>query len=162
MSLLWDATLSRIQRERSGFEVKSIEGSKIFGTLQKLGWGMAAITVWKTVYMKQYLINTDRGADVLAHERIHVLDQARWNILFFLSYFLLLPSIFTMRAFWEWRAYKEDLRIIWINHHISNPEYTEYYAQWVASHFSSAGYGWMFPFKNFMYKKCIKFYSTLR
>jgi hypothetical protein len=47
----------------------------------------------------------------LCHEAVHLHDAARWPVLFQLSYLLLLPAGLTMRAFWEWRAYRESIRL---------------------------------------------------
>jgi hypothetical protein len=49
----------------------------------------------------------------LCHEAVHLHDAARWPVLFQLSYLLLLPMGLTMRAFWEWRAYGESIRL-WV------------------------------------------------
>lgn len=49
--------------------------------------------------------------EILAHEAVHLRDARRFPVLFELSYLLLLPTGITARAFWEWRAYRETLRV---------------------------------------------------
>jgi hypothetical protein len=48
---------------------------------------------------------------ILRHEAVHLRDARRWPGLFHVSYLVLLPAGLTMRAFWEWRAYAETLRV---------------------------------------------------
>ena len=48
---------------------------------------------------------------LLRHEAVHLRDARRWPVLFQLSYLFALPTGLTARAFWEWRAYTESLRV---------------------------------------------------
>jgi hypothetical protein len=138
----------------------------LFKYWAKGGWG--GITIYNTVYMGKDKIGTQRGLDMLRHEMVHVRDEHKWHVLYILSYLLILPTVFTMRAFWEWRGYKETLRSVheeYVHYKIDQPEYytyiMDYYCQWVASQFSGFGYFFMFPFKKYMYKKCQEFVKTL-
>lgn len=54
-------------------------------------------------------INSEILASTLAHELVHQIDQRRWGPLFYLSYGFALPSLRSMRAYWERRAYAVDL-----------------------------------------------------
>lgn len=47
----------------------------------------------------------------LRHEAVHLRDARRFPVFFQLSYLLLLPTGLTLRAWWEWRAYTETLRV---------------------------------------------------
>ena len=49
--------------------------------------------------------------EILRHEAVHLRDARRFWGFFHLSYVFLLPAGLTMRAFWEWRAYAESLRV---------------------------------------------------
>lgn len=64
------------------------------------------------VYMPRALHGTVRGYRTLRHERVHMRDAVRTGVLpFALSYLFLLPAGLTMRAYWEWGAYAESLRV---------------------------------------------------
>lgn len=48
---------------------------------------------------------------ILRHEAVHLMDMRRFPLIFQLSYLFLLPSVFTARAWWEWRGYLETMRV---------------------------------------------------
>lgn len=161
---LYSQQLDKCLQEFPKLQVRSF-GDDILSTLiKKISPGAAAITLYNTIYMDKPLVGTQRGAEVLHHEIVHVRDQHRWSILFFLSYLLVLPIGPSFKAFWEWRAYKEDLR--WIHEHpVDNQDYQkyleDYYCQWVAEQFCSPLYLWMWPFKDKMYNKARNFLASL-
>jgi hypothetical protein len=162
----WDAQVARLTAQFPKFQAKMFSDSKFWGWMKRnVMKGATGLTVFSTVYVEDEQFGTDRGVEVLKHEAAHVEDQLKWNILFFLSYFLLLPTVLTMRAFWEWRGYREDLRSIHEQYKDGDPEYykyiTDFYCQWVTSQFTGTMYLWMFPFKGFMYKKCQDFVKSL-
>jgi hypothetical protein len=81
--------------------------------------------------------------EILRHEAVHLRDARRFPILFELSWLLLpLPTVLTMRAYWEWRGYAESMRArvelglpvddAWIEH--------------VVQRFCGPDYGFMWPF----------------
>lgn len=73
-------------------------------------WGVAAITVAGVVYVREG-IEGEQLRRLLRHEAVHVADQRRWGVLFYLSYLLpIYLGPLTLRAWWEWRAYREDVR----------------------------------------------------
>ena len=47
----------------------------------------------------------------LRHEAVHLRDMRRFPVLFQVSYVFLLPAILTFRSLWEYRAYRETLRV---------------------------------------------------
>ncbi|MCO4760352.1 MAG: hypothetical protein KC502_02535 [Myxococcales bacterium] len=50
--------------------------------------------------------------EILLHEAVHLRDARRFWGFFHLSYlFLPLPAFVTLRAWWEWRAYAETMRV---------------------------------------------------
>jgi len=164
---LYTEVFDRCFAEFPKFNVKPFSSSW-WGRLMKATiWrGAAGITFWNTIIVDDDLIGTEKGAELLSHEVVHVRDQHRWLILFPLSYFLLLPVGPSLKAVWEWRAYKETLR--WVHEHPNdswNQEYRnyidDYYCQWVASQFVSPMYFWMWPFKSAMYKKAKDFVASL-
>lgn len=102
------------------------------------------------VYMPQRFIGTRIGYEILRHEVVHLRDATRWPILFELSYlFFPLPFIFTLRAYWEYRAYCESLVV----------EYERLgYVRWdtiqfCVEQFVGSYYLWMCPFPNFIRSK---------
>jgi len=73
--------------------------------------GFDAFTWAGTVYLAERLFGTRTGYLILRHEAVHLVDQRRVGLFpFILSYILLLPAGVTLRALWEWRAYRETLR----------------------------------------------------
>jgi len=81
---------------------------------------------------------------LLRHEFVHLQDAKRWPFLFELSYLLFLPFVFTMRSYWETRAYAQTM----LSYHEWNGEFTEGQFDWVVRQFTSSGYGWMDPFES--------------
>ena len=161
---LWEDELARCTAEFPKISVKQF-GSDWFSRLVKvISPGTTGLTLWNTVYIDSGEFGNDRGAETLSHEAIHVGDQHRWNVLFFLSYWIL-PVGPSLKAIWEWRGYRENLR--WIHDHPlgNDPAYNQYiqdyYCQWVASEFCGTMYLWMWPFKNVMYKKAKDFIANL-
>lgn len=168
MTTAWDNGVAALTLEIPKVKIKRYSDSKFWGFLKEnILAGAAGTTVGYTIYLANEYFGNDRGAEALKHERIHVLDYQKWGILFYLSYFFLLPVVFTMRAYWEWRGYKEDLKAVheqykdwWDKKYYDY--ITDYYCQWVAGQFSGPGYLFMFPFKTYMYKKCQEYIKSLQ
>lgn len=156
--------LQEITREFPKFQIIEKENSSwmrfLFTITMMRFWNPEFMSRYVTVmfgcvYMPKSYIGTSVGYEILRHERIHLRDAKNWPIFFELSYlFFPLPIIFTMRAFWEYRAYCESLlteyeRLGYVNH-----SSIEFYV----SQFTGSFYLWMCPFPNFM-RKC--FYNFL-
>lgn len=163
---LWNDYLKLQQAQFPKLCVRAWDDHWLFKHWAKAGF--AAMTMYNTVYMRKDLIGTDRGVEAMRHEMAHVRDQHKYTVLFFLSYALLLPTVLTMRAFWEWRGYKETLRSLheeYAHYKNDQPEYyvyiMEYFCQWVTSEFTGWSYFFMFPFKGYMYRKCREFVKSL-
>lgn len=163
----WDVEVARLTAAYPYFKVKHYGDNFIMKFLKgsMLRW-VAGTTICYTVYIDDAYFGTDRGANLLKHEGVHVADYDYWGVLFILSYVLLLPVIFSMRAIWEWRGYREDLRAVHAEYKDSkDATYKErifdYYSQWVANEFCNTDYLFMFPFKTFMYNKCRAFIKSL-
>lgn len=82
----------------------------------------------------------DTLAQILAHELVHQLDQARWGPLFYASYAAALPAGRTWRARWERRAYAVDLLIA---RERGGPAAVEMLSRRLARLFSGPSYVWM-------------------
>lgn len=163
----WDTELAACVAEFPKFHVRPFSDGWVWRVLKKLGWGMGGITLYNVVYLEDSVLGTDRGANYLRHEIVHVRQQHNLNVLFFIMYFLL-PIGPSLKAMFEWEAYKEDLRgcreaFKHLEH--TDPGYyayiTEYYCQWVSGQFASPLYLWMWPFKSAMYKKSQEFIKSL-
>jgi len=162
----WNTEITRLTTAYPKFKARLYTDSRVWGWFKKhiLKWA-AATTVGYTVYFDASQYGTNRGAETLKHEGAHIADWKRWNVLMTFSYIFLLPAVFTMRAYWEWQGYKETLRSVHDEYKMTSASYyayvTDYYCQFVADEFAGPNYLWMFPFRNYMYKKCQRFISTL-
>lgn len=89
----------------------------------------------------------DRIWSTLTHEREHLRDFARLTTpVMGLLYLLVLPVVFTMRAYFEKKGYLETLRC-WHALHPRGWPHTKQARDWWISQFTGGGYGWMLPFK---------------
>jgi hypothetical protein len=149
----YNDALAAIVAKYPTFQVKPYTANWFFGWLWGLGWRMGATTLGKTVFMHPRYIGTPTGAEILRHERVHLDDQAAHPFWFFFSYLLLPPIGPGMRAFWEWRGYKEDLK--------ESCERLRRVDPWVINHvanqFCGPNYLWMFPFRKTVEKWCVDF-----
>ncbi len=79
----------------------------------------------------------------LRHEAIHLRDARRFPLLFQVSYLAALPAVFTMRAVWEWRAYRETVRV-WFE---TDGDCPAEVLDSIEQAFVSSDYLFMFPFR---------------
>ena len=163
--MTFDEYVVCVRNEFPKFQVKRYLDNRFFALLWRLGWRMAATTLWNTVYMADDEIGTARGMETLRHEVVHVRDQHRWHVLFFLTYFLL-PVGPSFKAFWEWRAYKETLRSVYLEYEGASDavqaQVLSSWAEWVASQFWNSSYGWMWPFPSMAQSWCSRWLAELR
>jgi len=102
------------------------------------------------VYMPADLLGTDAGYRTLRHERVHMRDCWNTGVLpFALSYLLLLPAVFTLRALWEYRGYTETMRVELEETGGIADETLEY----IAEQFVGPAYFWMCPFPGFVRRR---------
>lgn len=106
LPLEWNALVAELARRYPGFRVEPKERHPLVRALFR-GF---TFTLARTVYMDAARIGTAEGAATLRHEAVHVADWARYGLLLWLSQ-LVLPVGPSLRAFWEWRAYRETLRV---------------------------------------------------
>ncbi len=99
-----------------------------------------------------------RAYRMLRHEAVHLRDARRFPILFQLTYLLILPTVFTMRAFWEYRAYKESIRVVWE----TEGRVPQGLIDVIVKQFTTAAYLWMFPFGRFLRRRFQRFGDSLR
>ena len=89
---------------------------------------------------------------ILRHEAVHLDDMRRFPGVFQLSYLCLLPVGITARAFWEWRAYAETMRVeAELTGRISD-ETIEY----ITECFRGSDYGFMLPFPRWVRSRLMK------
>ena len=100
------------------------------------------VVIGRTVYLPRPRedFEPDRLAAVLLHELVHQLDQARWGPLFYASYVLAAPTLRTVRAVWERRAYAVDLLLA---RERGGEPAVHRLAERLAEVFSGPAYGWM-------------------
>lgn len=126
-------------------ELVEVDGER-FVLLDLPRWFPAdGLTLGRRVFLRPELRGTRYGHDVLRHEAVHVRDQRRWHVLWWLSYLLLLPAGPGLRAVWEWRAYRVTLRA----EHERLGRVTEATRAYVARMLSGPAYLWMLPAPRF-------------
>lgn len=146
--MTYEETLFDLRAQYPNLHVSPIEDSKFIKVIDFIAfWADLdddyTVTFCNTIYMDSEDIGTARGAKVLRHEAVHVGQWARWNVLYYLSYFLLLPFVLTMRAYWEWQAYKVDL----LYEKATTGTISKATEDWIVRVFCGSGYLWMFPFQ---------------
>ena len=159
----WNAMLTRYRREFPKLKIVPYGSSWFFRMLNKMGWHMSATTIWNTVWMDPDLMYTQRGVDMMEHEIVHVRDMHKYHILFLLTYWFL-PIGPSLKAFWEWRGYQQDLAIIW-HQYKGQGDYGKYvikfYEGHVANQFLYQNYAWMLPWPWLVHKMIDRFMKTL-
>ena len=103
----------------------------------------SAVAVGSTVWVRRAVLASPELPDLLRHEAQHVRDWRRFGLLFWLTYLLALPAGPSLRALWEWRAYRVSLRAT----HERHGRVDEATRAWVVGAFCAAApYLWMWPF----------------
>jgi len=119
--------------------VRALEGSRLLRRVPA-----SAIAVGSTIWVRRALLGSPELGDLLRHEAQHVRDWRRFGLLFWLTYLLALPAGPSLRAFWEWRAYRVSLRAV----HERHGSVDEATRAWVVGAFCGAApYWWMWPFR---------------
>lgn len=97
-------------------------------------------TIGYTVYIGADRIATTSGYKILRHEAVHIADYHKYGLWFSFSYlFLPIPFFFTLRAFWEFRGYRESM-LVKFEH---RGELTDAYLDRLADNFTGPSYAWM-------------------
>jgi len=127
-----------VEVDGTRFTVRQLEAHPLLRRLPA-----SAVAVGSTVWLRRHLAGTAEGAAILRHEAQHVRDWRRYGLLFWVSYLALLPAGPSLRAFWEWRAYRVSLRAAFERH----GRVDEATRAWVVGQFTrTAPYWWMWPF----------------
>lgn len=137
--------------EAEGIHVEALEdGFWLPRLLHKRG-RIAGLGLAGTAYVARGVWGTRGGYVALRHEAAHVRDQRRFTLpLFLATYFAVLPVGVTLRAFWEWRGYREHVRIDLEEMGWVRPETVDD----IVAAFSSRGYLWMLPIPRFVRWLC--------
>lgn len=138
----WDRTLAGAINRWPKLRVVAFEDSVLLWLPGHLGWRAGGLTLWNTVYLHRDRIGTDDGASTLRHELVHVADQHRWHILFFLSYLFVLPIGPSFKAYWEWRAYQVNL----LDEQLRMGSVDDKFRDWVDRQFTTIRTLWSWPF----------------
>ncbi|MEZ4469579.1 MAG: hypothetical protein R3F60_02015 [bacterium] len=107
------------------------------------------------VYFPSRAWVSDCGAEavygILRHEAVHLRDMRRFPVLFHLSYLGLLPAGLTMRAIWEWRGYRETMRV----HAELHGDIPDYVLRHIERCFTGPDYLYMCPFPKYIRRKLV-------
>ncbi|HAA53713.1 MAG TPA: hypothetical protein DCE42_03110 [Myxococcales bacterium] len=79
----------------------------------------------------------------LRHEFVHLMDAKRFPLWFEISYLLFFPAVLTMRAYWEYRGYVQNLLVEYERTNAISEETIT----WIVECFVRSEYGWMYPFR---------------
>lgn len=152
----YNEVYKEIKAEFPGFDVVVKSASKFMWFLYYCGlmrfWCPTYMTNFttvfgQTVYMPEYLIGSDSGADVLRHERVHMRDSVKWTVWYWITY-VMLPIGPSGRAYWELRGYKETMRC----YYERNGNIPDSIIEFVAGQFTTSKYLWMWPFESHIHK----------
>ena len=120
------------------YQIKLKTESKFIGFLSKLMFWQKDfltneyyITIGSTIFCPKL----PPSKQLLEHELIHVYDFQKNPIWFIFSYIFILPTVFTMRSFWEKRAYSWNIR----SHKLTS-------ATFYKEQFCTSKYFFMWPF----------------
>jgi len=90
--------------------------------------------------------------EILRHEYIHMRDHKKHPVWFPLSYVLVLPAVFTMRAHWEFRGYAASM----LAHYERYGDIPDRVIDNITKHFVYNSYFWMCPFPKYVRKRLNK------
>lgn len=148
----WATLIINLKREFPRFKIIEKENSKFMNFLYVVFlmkyWNKDFMTkytttVYQTVYMPKNLIATNYAYQILRHEAIHMKDSKGWRALYFFpTYLFLLPIGLCMRAYWEYRAYVESMKV---QFELTNT-ISSIFIDHIVSQFTTSSYLWMFPF----------------
>ena len=152
----FDDMVARMAREFPSFRLVPKDDSllmKVFYHALGMRWWCPdfmthyTTVIISAVYMPRDLFQTDEGYGVLRHERVHMHDCWRTGVLpFALSYLLLLPAVFTLRAHWEMRGYAETMRVELEDSGAISDETLDH----IQEQFTGPTYLWMCPFPGYV------------
>lgn len=148
--------VASLEAQYPKFKVVPKESSKLMGfvnffmkRINPLWMSRFTMTLGYSVYMPQGYIGTTAGYEILRHEAIHVGDFKKWKLLLPLSYVLLLPIGITLRALWEFRGYKESMRVELED----TGTISDHTIDFIAEQFTGWNYIKMCPFDGFIRNK---------
>lgn len=155
-----EALASELRAELRRFDIRYKDESRLQRAIGRLvrpfnGAYMTAYTtvMFGTVYFPSRAWAAYQGPacvyEILRHEAVHLRDARRFPVLFELSYLFALPAGLTMRAFWEWRAYAETLRV----HAEQHGEIPDHLLEFIAERFTGRDYLFMWPFPKMVRRK---------
>ncbi len=109
-------------------------------------------TIGYKVYMPKYLIGSSTGYAVLRHEAIHIAQWEKWKLWLWFTYLFCLPFFWTARAYWEFKAYVETMKV-----EFEETGYVRYETvEWIADLFVGPKYVYMHTSRGKIAKKLNK------
>lgn len=76
---------------------------------------------------------------LIRHEAVHMRDMMKHPVWFPFSYLFVLPTLFTMRAFWEYRGYTQQMLV----EYELTGDVSDSTIDWLEGTFSGSTYLWM-------------------
>lgn len=151
VQLLREQLINEIKENHPKFSIKFKDQNKFQYHLSKIAKYLGTdymkytTTIFSTVWFSNqevYEKNPAWDITVLLHEWIHLHDQKKYPVIFHISYFLMLPFVFTMRSYWEKRGYTTNLMVF------KKRKFTkESISEMLVPIFTGvSGYFWMWPF----------------
>lgn len=155
-----EAYIQQLRAELPRFDVRYKDESPLQRLLGRLLWpfNREYMTRYTTVmFGRVYFPSRAWCAEVgeatvylvLRHEAVHLRDARRYPLIFHLSYLLMLPAVFTARAFWEWRGYLETMRA----HLALHGEIPDSLLHHIERCFTGPDYLFMCPFPRFVRRR---------
>jgi len=158
--MTYESLLTELHAEFPSFRLEDKRDSKLMRLFNFLVWFFSfgrvdnfmtgyATTIGYTVYVPEYwdLLTAEEHVKVLRHERVHLRQQRKYTrpLYFFLYAFVFLPiGLAYFRAKFEKEAYEETMRC-WFEE--GGLLLVASRRSRVVAHFSSAVYGFMWPFR---------------
>lgn len=161
MSSRYEALLSELRVQYPGFRVVQKRESRLHRAIHYALVGLTfgqmrsyldsfQTTIGKTVYVTPSWndLSDDVRYVTMRHEAIHLAQFKTYTLPGMAVLYVLLPlpmGVAWFRAYFEKQAYAESVRAaaeIWGIEYAASASYREY----ILSQFSSAAYGWMWPF----------------
>ncbi|MFT5433277.1 MAG: hypothetical protein ACI9OJ_003982 [Myxococcota bacterium] len=148
-----EAYEAELRRELPRFEICYKDESPLQRVIGKLVWlfNRSYMTNYTTVMFGRVYFPNRKWAErlgprpvllTLRHEAVHLRDMKRFPLIFQLTYLFVFPTVFSMRAIWELRAYRESIRAQGELYGSVQQRDIEF----IVERFTGADYLFMFPF----------------
>jgi hypothetical protein len=164
-----DALVAQLQGELRRFAIVYKDESRLQRAIAVLVWPFNRhyLTRYTTVMFGriyfpsrawQKRVGPTTIYETIRHEAVHLRDARRFPLIFQLTYLFVLPTVLTMRAVWEWRAYAETIRV----HQEIYGDVPDRLLERILTRFTGADYLYMCPFPRFVRRRLEALRESLR